>query len=90
MRFTVWQKKPTHKELHVEPYRPLAREVKEYEVQLVHWTGDGSTPGTECRVVTIAVDADGGVSVEHSTSETTGSGIDPEHATRVYLPGWED
>ena len=87
MKFTVWQRKPV-------PAKKLADDVEELDIQLVHWTGTPSEdPGTECRVVTIQVNSDGGVTVEHSTTEYAHypeSGFEPEHITRFYIPGWEE
>lgn len=85
MNWTIWQRKPKAE----RPFAALARDVDGAHFQLVHWTGEGSDPETECRVVDIAVDSDGTVTVEQSTSRG-GDELSPEYITRFTLPGWGD
>lgn len=87
MRWAVWDKSkergdyPRIKSLGSRATRYADRE--EVELELVHWA-----PEKECRVVSVKVDNEGGVTVEHSTSEGQETGLDIEDIRRVYIPGW--
>lgn len=95
MTWTVWQNKPKppHQETEKSFFlNRVADKVEEFEVQLVHWTDEDSDSGKECRVVNIAVNEYGMVTVEHSTTEynENESLVTVEFVTRTTIPGWEE